>query len=107
MGEHSDSSLYILTDLLLPAVEKLKLKLKARSMQPTRTLLWPPGTGKRGNSTLCSTLAASLPDSTDPRSMKRQNSASGNHLRDNGGQDHEGVLKGGGNGEPGDHLADG
>ena len=116
MGEHSDSSLYILTDLLLPAVEKLKLKPKARSMQPTRTLLWPPGTGKQGSSTLCSTLAASLPDSTDPRSMKRQNSASGNDLREsqhprplvpNGGQDHEGVLKGGGNGELGGNLADG
>ena len=39
MGEHSDSSLYTLTDLFLPAVEKLKLKLKGKSMQPTRTLL--------------------------------------------------------------------
>jgi len=114
-GEHSDSS-HTLTDLPLPAVEKLKLKPKVRSMQPTRTLLWASGTRKQGNSTLCSALAASLPDSTDPRSMKRKSSASGDDLRENqrpsslvpnGGQDHEGVPRGDGNGEPGGHPADG
>jgi len=48
--------------------------------------------------------------------MKWQNSASENDLREsqppsplvpNGGRDHEGVLKGYGNGELGGHLADG
>jgi len=116
MSEHSDSSLYTLTDLFLPAVETLKPKPKGKSMQPTRTLLWAPGTGKQRSSTLCSALAASLPDSTHSRSMARQNSASRDDLREsqrpgplvpNGSQDHEGIPKGDGNGEPGGHPADG
>ena len=107
MGEHFDSSLYTSADLFWPAVEKLKLKPKARSMQPTR---------KQESSTLCSTLAASLPDSTDPRFMKRRNSASEDDSRENqrpsslipnGGQDHKGVLKRDGDGESGGHPADG
>ena len=79
------------------------------------SILWAPGTRKQGSSTLCSALAASLPDSTDPRSTKRQDSASGDDLREsqrpsslvpNGGQDHGGVPKEDGNGEPGYHPAD-
>jgi hypothetical protein len=85
------------------------------SIQPMKTPLRAPERGKEGGSTLCSALAGRPTDSMDPRSRRRQNSASEQDLWEmrrhspstsSGGQDH-GVPRGDGKGEPSRHPADG
>lgn len=64
-GAISGLSLCSLTNLPLPAVEKLKSK--GRSMQSMKTLLRAQERGKEGDSALYSDLAACLLDSLDSK----------------------------------------